>query len=139
MDNLAQFKLELDRFMDKVEDEVAVTTRNISAAAFDRVVKFSPIVTGSFISSNRIGVDAIDITNNPISELTPIPRPSAEAIAYAQLGKLAAVKPYCVVYVSNSIGHAETVEYGGMWGSAKIIPHAPYRKAYESVKTMYGL
>jgi len=142
MKNLDNFFKEIDEFQDEVKDEIRKTTKRIVRDAYTDIIQRSPVDRGSFLLSNRIGIGV------PISHITMMPKRTTEtkenrrtavtpkAMAYME-SKLGSIKKKKLtsIHISNSVGHADQVEFGGV----RIQPYAVYQNAANHIKTKYGL
>lgn len=130
--NAAKFAKELDNFAAKVEVESENLVKDVTKTAFKIITGLSPVQTGSFVKSNKVGLSA------PNPDVTRIPEPlslseqQAKSQAYAsELPKIDLFKlEHGSIFISNDIEYALNVEFG--WPTKT--GYAPYRLAYEAVK-----
>lgn len=66
MAKLKQFLKELHAFNKEIDKAVVKKTKEVAVFAFERACFYSPILTGSYILSHRIGVGIIDPTYTEI-------------------------------------------------------------------------
>lgn len=108
--------------------------RNMSLAVFETVIERSPIWTGRFRASNRIAVGSADESVHPGLPNPPEwpqqpgnviarPRPSAARARLAQL------KPFQMIVVSNNLSYAQELENG----SSRQAPSGVYEIAVQIV------
>ena len=85
---------------------------DVATKAFKRIVARSPIHTGSYVLSHRIGVKAKD--SSVAMRLFPaVNKEGVKKEALGELIKLKQVGPFDTIIISNCIPHNINVEYVG--------------------------
>lgn len=136
MNDVGNFKIELDSFIEEIKDKTAEAVREVSKQAFMFVVAFSPkpqnalYSRGSYVLSHRIGINTLE------SDYTIVPGDEdqkdfgAQNEALSLIGKLDRVKAGDTVIISNSIPWADKVEYIGWYDPPRNHPpYNTYKKA----------
>ena len=132
--DLRSYEAALDVFDKKVKGAIAGVIKKTAEECYREIVATSPHETGSYISSHRIGINAVDGSDTVYDKKNPIAEGTAKANALTELQKLNGLKDTDTVYISNSVGFsnenhyswAANVEYTG-WPSKG--PYLVYEKA----------
>jgi len=122
--NNAAFSEAIGKFKAEIYRTVTNVTKAIVKDVYTRIVNKSPVWTGSYVSSHRIGIDKIDgtITDLHPDEFTDRFPPQADfmeaerfkAEAMDQKFRMDILQyPLKKVIISNSIHYADKVEYLG--------------------------
>jgi hypothetical protein len=108
--NLKVFSNQLESFKVKTIQRLDIAKQEIAKEIFTRVITRSPVDTGSFCLSNKVGIGVIDhskvFKTVPALNATAI---KAEALA-AGVAKIMSSGSADTIYISNSIPHALIVE-----------------------------
>jgi len=142
--NIKIFKDGINAWKEELNLKGIFALREATKDVFTTILHASPCVSGSYILSNKIGV------NNPTTTLTLMPdgtvRPKATVVVNAMAyltGKLKFIKNRNdIVYITNNIPYALDVEYGWPPSGENADGHFgyfPYTKAYEATKMKMGL
>lgn len=124
-----QFTREIDEYVDETIDQFVELHKKIALSAFKMVtvdsrrVGFahgSPVWTGWFMSGHRISVNTPDRSSPPphdeIGALNWPDEPDSGVLKAMSMSeaaaKLIALKPFDVVYITNSTPHATKLEEG---------------------------
>ena len=122
--SLEQFKKSIREQRDRIEDRFVRDLREIASLAFKTAVGFSPVDTGSYVTSHRIGIGHIDpsftLHFTPGANMSAM---KAEALS-RELSKIEAINKVSVIYLSNRVPHAINVEFTGWWTDNGFVP--PY-------------
>ena len=142
-DNIDEVCQSLDRIANGILEAAAEAKKDVAAEVFKGVAKRSPVWSGPYVKSHRIGIGKIDKRSAKpaigIDGKLPPKMPEAEAealkseIAEWETGilkrkKVDLEKP---IYISNSIGHARNVEYIGFQSMTQ--PYRVYGLTYQEV------
>lgn len=134
--NLRQYDAAFTELENQTKEFITGVLTNTAKECFKEIVDSSVrrdvYKTGSYIASNRIGINSADDTDIVYKE--PVPKGVAKGVALMQLDKLKNVKEADSIHISNSVGFsnanhyswAANVEYTG-WGSRG--PYLIYEKA----------
>lgn len=116
--------------LEKLEKKVVDAAKEVAEFAFEEINWKSPapgtapFSEGPFILSNKLGVNFVD-TNIDYSEDDP--NPSETSLKKAKHALTRKMKLGDFISISNSIEHANDVEFKG-W--EKTPPYAPYGKTW---------
>ncbi len=95
---MGSFTLQLSEFAQKAGAAADEAVKNVALDVYGRVVLRSPVDTGRFRANWRISVGSLDLTTSPGVTAKPPILP----------GKVAGQ----VIYISNNLPYARTLEYG---------------------------
>lgn len=116
--NVDEFNKDLDKFNKKIEKALVRYHKDIVKSLYKEIVNTSPIWSGQFIASHNVSIANVDtsVVFNPSINVTRwpdppdfilIPKPESHVTS-----KLQALKPYSVVFISNSHLYAKELEKG---------------------------
>jgi len=119
-----KFRQIADRYLEKLKESANDAKKTLAKQATRKVIDYSPVRTGAYVTSHRIGIDQIDPSHEPFitvgpGEEIPPKMPTALAAAlkeslYAKHSTEISRAPFDKdIYVSNSIPYANQVEYIG--------------------------
>jgi len=132
--DLRSYEAALNVFDKKVKGAIAGVIKKTVEECYREIVDTSPWETGSYISSHRIGINAVDGSDTVFSKENPTSKAAAQAQALTELSKLTGLQDTDIVYISNSVGFsnenhyswAANVEYSG-WNNKG--PYLVFEKA----------
>lgn len=134
--DITKLRKEIKDFNEEIKEEFRDEVIRISVTFFFLLIQFSPVDTGSYLASHRLGIGSTDNTATTFpkrsedetrSSRRETAMPKAYSHLYSMLPKIDHLKP---VFISNSIDWAEKIEYGGTSAG----PDGVYRRAYHAVK-----
>ena len=105
-DNLASFKISLDKFSNEIPEKFLKVQKKIILEAMSRVIEKSPVDTGRFRANWNTAVDTPDTSTSKVTD------PSGEISKQKCLQALSGMNPYDVVHISNNLDYARTLENG---------------------------
>lgn len=143
-----EFEFDLARFARVVDVTLEIALRKTVFDLFNKIVRKSPVDSGAFRASHKIGINTIVEGEEPGGKpakgnkgTISANKATADELAARQTTRLAQVRPYDTVYVSNSLPYAVIIEYGGYSkgprtttkGFSKQAPRGVYRKSLEEI------
>ena len=122
MDNTAQFIKELNDFKEDIDKEISATLKKTAELAFDTLIGFSPVYTGSYVMSHRIGLNGP--SSSPPSLHAGLSLGSnAKNTARSRKSKLSKIdKNITSIHITNDLYYAMNVEYGWATGHPGWFP-----------------
>lgn len=138
--NTAQFIRELGNMNKKIEDMVSDYIREIAEFAFDTLVDQSPVATGSYVLSHRIGLGAPN-TSPPTKHLGLQLGEGAKQLAKTRKAELIRIdKKIENVYITNDIEYMLNVEFGWIFpdGRSKA-GYFPFTNTTNIVRAKYRI
>lgn len=106
----ASFSASVGAYVVKTNKNLDVAMRTLALHAYGVMVLRSPVDTGAFRASWRIGVDAPDLSY-VVAQGGPNSIPATNSIAAAQSNALA-ITAQSTVYLTNNAPYALELEYG---------------------------
>jgi len=113
---------EIDEFVDGLEDAIEVVVKETAKTAMKEVVSRSPIWSGAYILSHRVGVNGkssrgpvrLDIVTDGgfPPKMSSVEAEKAKQAALSELNRLRTVHGVKSIVISNEAQHALEVEYG---------------------------
>jgi len=140
---LPQLSKQFDRASEEINQSCQIAIKNIATEVYAQVIENTPIWTGSYLLSHRVGINGKSsepptYTNQDI-EFTGLSQDTVSAYkdqAWKRILSIETSEQIESVYISNDIGHAAHVEYIG-WTMTPA--YHVYGKAYLSTKLlMFG-
>lgn len=147
-----KFKQALEDFKEEIRNEGNLVLRKYAMAAYNGVIAHSPIYTGRYVLSHRVGIGHKDTSvNKPILHVAQF---KADAIGkgamlwrvYGKLNALRATAKAKIltatlldrkIIISNSVEYAEQVEYlGWHFGQHHVPPYHVYGKTYNKLQAL---
>ena len=142
--NVRKFNIEIDKLGSAIGKAVTKFTKEVAQDVFNEIVERSPVSSGSFRASNRLGIGTADesFVNYPrltgtIEEIRAAEtrrKTTATNVAKLQLGKLVNLGVYEKVIVSNNSPHANAVEFG----VSRQAPFGVYGITYHNMMMKYS-
>ncbi len=150
--NTKEFFIELDEFVDEIEHDVKAIMHKTAEYAFEQVVKLSPVWAGDYVKSHRIGINSIDpsFTATDFSpdqsfgmypdKVSPPVAAAFRAAALNRTNEIMVEKLGDTIYISNSAGHAEDVEFGSPDGKTpeRHVYHQATQKTKVYLENLYS-
>lgn len=136
------FDKQLQEFIGNITQRTILGKREMARQALSYMIKLSPVWTGAYVKSHKVGVNSVDGTFEQPDPFMNLLKKKTEAQAYAikaeteavNTAKLqAATRIFDEIYISNSAPHAMMVEYIG-W--KKTGPYHIYKKTQLKVKSI---
>jgi len=109
---------QLTAFQTKVDKNLAQILRNATKLAYNSVLELSPVDTGSYRGSWRIGKGGTDTSSQTYGDpgraegATQGSAPTSAEVAYRKSRLLSIRKPDDKIFISNSIRYGVYVEFG---------------------------
>jgi len=122
-----KFKNDIEKFKkNEIDDRLIKIKRAIAREAFRRIVRRSPVSSGNYVKSHRVGISKTESGRGisrghepvlPFAFSNKVPEATAEGIKAQVLAKripyISRAKLHDVITISNSIPYAHIVEYVG--------------------------
>jgi len=123
--NLKKFEIDVDKFADSLGLDVALVVKKLSFDIFADVVVGTPVDTGRAMNNWVISI------GSPSRDVTDVGGSSASIAASKEgtaVGKLAEVKPFDTVWISNNLPYIGFLEEG----TSKQAPKGWVEKAIQN-------
>ena len=113
--NMKTFDLQFDAAVVKLKKSMVDILKKTAEGTFIDIVMGPPrpYLTGSYISSHRIGINEPDISDTVIHKAGIRTVEQAQSRALSELRKLDSVKEGDSIWISNSVGYS--TKYGYSW------------------------
>ena len=122
MDNTAQFIKEIEKFKEEIEQEGVDLVKKTAELAFDMLVMYSPVFTGSYVMSHRIGLNGPSNAPPTIHAGLKLGA-GAKRLAMSRKAELQRIdKKVTSVHITNDLYYAVNVEYGWATGHPGYFP-----------------
>jgi hypothetical protein len=132
-----RFKESMEKWIVDVENDIDDFRNQIAEDLVKRIIARSPVQTGSYVLSHRVGADGADnsIAMRPDTYIEQNPDGLRTQVLADLAAEIKRVPKGVSIYVSNSVGHAPNVEYIG-W--KRRGPYHVYGLSVMEIKAIYG-
>jgi hypothetical protein len=125
---MPSFSQDITRFVEKTKLKGALVVKKLAFDAFRGVILRSPVDTGRFRASWRIGINSVDSTEFGLVSGGTI------AADFGQVSKLEGVVWGGTVYITNSVNYALQLEHG----SSRQAPTGVMLITFEQIKNDFA-
>jgi len=142
---VASYDLQFNKAIAKLKGGMTDLLKKTAESCLMNIIQGPPLpyLTGSYMSSHRVGINAPDTSDTIIRKKGVRSLEQAQGRALSELSKLKDVKEGDSIYISNSVGYstqygyswARNVEYAG-WSSkegGRKEPYLVYEKAIAKI------
>ena len=109
------YDVQFDKIAAKIKGQMAALLKKTAESCLLNIVNHepAPFLTGSYIASHRVGINAEDTSDTVFEKEGDMSLEGARTRAIAELSKLENIKVDDTVYISNSVGYS--TKYGYSW------------------------
>lgn len=116
-----QVKADINTYLDRLKKGINITKQKLAQDTLIDVVGFSPVWSGTYVESHKVGLDNIILEHEKPYYGPPFPDKLNEGHALAlKVGVVNDLSPVIdkaefrnTIFISNSIPYANQVEFGG--------------------------